>query len=253
MATETLEVVAPTHAQVTDTPEVVSPETVTDEPKLEGAEGADKPEAGEDDAEKQRRKMQRAIQRQAAKRYEEKARADQLEARVKELEQLSGGDEGEKPISPADIERLAAQRAREMRATEALEAKADAVLKAGRKIDGFDEARDALWAEVSPWAKNGKPTPFLEALMDTEKPAEVIAYLGRNTDEAAEFADLSPVQIGRRLAKLESKLESMKAKPQGEKLPKPLEPVTARAVPTKSALDMSFEEYSRMRRKQLGY
>jgi hypothetical protein len=81
------------------------------------------------------------------------------------------------------------------------------VLKEGSKLDGFNAAVDAV-AEVVPFMdKRGKPTPFIEAVLDADNPAELLKYLGDNPEEAEELADLTPARLGRRLATLELKLK----------------------------------------------
>jgi hypothetical protein len=101
------------------------------------------------------------------------------------------------------------------------------VTKAGKKVEGFDEALESLREEVPFIDGRKRPTAFFEALMDADSPAKLIHYLGTNPDEAAEFGGLSPAQIGRRLAKLEAKLC---AEVKTSSAPTPLKPVTARST-----------------------
>jgi hypothetical protein len=55
----------------------------------------------------------------------------------------------------------------------------------------------------------------------------VFKYLGENPDEAESLADLTPAQLGRRLAKLEDRL-TQSAKAKTSSAPRPLQPLSAR-------------------------
>ncbi|MGH7186489.1 MAG: hypothetical protein ACREIB_09485, partial [Pseudomonadota bacterium] len=156
--------------------------------------------------------------------------------------------EQEPQATPQDIEQRAVQRAREMVHYQSLNEKADKALKSGAKLSGFTEAVSALREEVSFADRSGRITPFLEAVLDADDPARVIHYLGQNPDEAAEFADLSPAQLGRRLEKLETRLaQDGKAK---SKAPAPIEPIGGARAKTGDLQSMSMDDYVAHRRKQ---
>jgi hypothetical protein len=207
--------VAPADEQVT-----------ADESKGADDEG-DKPS----DPQKTIDKLLRRIQRQSGKiggTARERDLIAQENAQLKaQLAELRG--EGGQTQEPAgqSIEEIADRKAREIVHAETLNKRAADVLKAGKKVEGFDEALEALREEV-PFIDRGKrPTAFFEALMDADNPAKLIHHLGTNPEEAAEFDGLSPAQIGRRLAKLETKLG---AEVKTSSAPTPLKPVTARSI-----------------------
>jgi hypothetical protein len=121
------------------------------------------------------------------------------------------------------------------------------VLRDGAKVEGFDAAVDAV-AEVIPFRdRAGRPTPFIEAVLDADNPPALLKYLGENPDEAEELADLTPAQLGRRLAKLESKLG---AKKQTSAAPAPIRPVSGASKVTPDEARMSDAEWRAQRFKR---
>jgi hypothetical protein len=77
--------------------------------------------------------------------------------------------------------------------------------------------------------RSGRPKPAIEAVFESDSPAEVIEWLTDpdNVDEAERISRLSAAQAGRAIAKLEVTLAASKArtKPQPSKVPAPLEAV----------------------------
>jgi hypothetical protein len=195
------------------------------------------------DAERTQQRMQKRIDRQNAKLSEALRENAQLRARSVQAEP------GEDDDSP-DIEQIASQRAHEIVHSQTLNQKAEAVLKAGRKIDGFETAVAALREEVSFVDGKGKVTPFLEAILDSDAPAQVLSYLGNNPDEAAEYEGLTPAQIGRRLAKLEDKLKQ-ESTVKTSKAPAPITPIKGNGVSVSPEFSkMTFSDYEKARAKQ---
>lgn len=193
------------------------------------------------------RKLQRRIERLSGKVGAAARERDMLK---EQLSQIPRGEDSEQPSD--DIESKAEAKAREILRTQTLNEKAAATLKAGKKIEGFSEALETLREEVAFTDAKGRVTPFFEALLDADTPARVIHYLGQNPDEAAEFEGLSPTQIGRRLARLESKLDG-EAKAKTSSAPPPLKPVRGTAPDTGGLDDpgLSDEEWIRRREKLL--
>lgn len=216
------------------------------------------PEAGEKltDEQKRIRALERRIARQAAARGAAEREAEMLRAQVEQQQRpAQEQDNSEQPrLTPERIEQLAAERARVIAYQADVERRADAMLKAGAKLDGFEAALAAVREEVPlVWATRAgeMPTPFLEAVLEAEKPAELLRWLGQNPDEAAAFADLSPAQIGRRIAKLEERLER-EAKAKTSAAPTPLKPVTSRQSPDNLPSDSdSIGDWMRKERARL--
>jgi hypothetical protein len=177
---------------------------------------------------------------------------EQLSAKLSErpAEQEEGEDKPQ-AHKPNDIDALVDQRAAEKVYAQTLNAKADALLTAGKKVSGFDAALQTLRSEIPFADRQGRPTAFLEALLETGKSAvDLVMYLDNEPDEAAELAGLNPVQLGRRLGMLEAKLtESGKVKT--SKAPAPIEPITAAGA--KQAVNLNFAnqaDYEAQRAKQ---
>lgn len=194
------------------------------------------------------RKLQRRIERLSGKVGAAARERDMLKEQLSKLPQ---GEDFENEPSD-DIETKAEAKAREILRTQTLNEKAAATLKAGKKIEGFSEALETLREEVAFTDAKQRVTPFFEALLDADNPARVIHYLGQNPDEAAEFEGLTPTQIGRRLAKLESKLDG-DAKAKTSSAPPPLKPVRGTAPDTGGLDDpgLSDDEWIRRREKML--
>ena len=196
------------------------------------------------DDQKTIKKLQRRIERLNGKVGGTARERDMLRDQIANLTPSEGNE------SEPDVDRLAYQKAREIVKAKSLNDKADAVLKSGRKLEGFDAALEVLRDEIAFVDRSGKPTAFLEAVLDSDEPARLMHYLGQNPDEAAEFADLSPGQLGRRLERLENKLnQSGKAKT--SKAPTPISPLNGKGA--SDVVDLaaaSMDDYIAKRRKQ---
>jgi hypothetical protein len=237
-------------------------------------EAGDQPQGAEGQAEnltdeqKAIVKLQRRIERLTAKRGGTERENELLRQQIAELtarQQSAASREGEgtegqgeQPAAPkgrqlteADIERMAQARAQELHRQTTIGQRVSTVLAAGSKLDGFDAAVNAL-AEVVPFRdRQGRPTAFIEAVLDTDNPAAVMKHLGDNPEDAEDLAELTPSQLGRRLARLEDKLKAGATR-QISAAPKPLKPVGggasgAQVDPSK----MSFAEFKAWRQKEI--
>lgn len=237
-------------------------------PQGDEAEGADQPKGeGEDKLTPEQRtirKLESRISRLTAKRggteRENEILRQELDQARRQLQAASqqgeGSDEsGEtkpkgKALTEADIDRIANERATELQRQRSIGTRVTKVLEAGSKLEGFNAAVDAV-AEVVPFTdRKGQPTPFIEAVLDADDPAAVLKHLGDNPDEAEELADLTPAQLGRRLAKLEDRLKQGAKKTSAA--PKPLATVgnnNAGAEPDPSR--MTDAQFNAWRRKQI--
>jgi hypothetical protein len=206
--------------------------------QTDAGEAADQSHSAEDeadkgltDAEKTIRKQLRRIERLTAKRGAAEREAEILRQQLAEFQQRASrqdddGEPAKRQFTEADIDRIAREKADELTRQRAIGERVGKVLKEGSKLDGFNAAVDAV-AEVVPFMdKRGKPTPFIEAVLDADNPAELLKYLGDNPEEAEELADLTPARLGRRLATLELKLKPGATK-QTSSAPKPLQPIKA--------------------------
>jgi hypothetical protein len=183
------------------------------------------------------RKLQRRVDRLTAGRGAATREAEILREQLARLAQQPDEQQEQEPqrFDPKEIDRLANERARELTRQQAVAERANAVMTAGKKLAGFDEAVNTVAEEVAFTDRQGRPTAFIEAVLAADKPAEVLHWLGQNPDEAAAFKNLTPVQIGLRIAKLESRIER-EAK-NTSAAPTPLRPVSSRTAPGNTPSD----------------
>lgn len=255
MSTESTELAPGSEAPEVKTPAAnVEPErdggvAATDE-QTTADESTDAEEGKASDPQKTIDKLLRRIQRQSGKiggTARERDLIAQENAQLKaQLAELRG--ESQQTTEPS-IEEVAERKAREILHAETLNKRAAEVLAAGKKVEGFSDALDALREEIPFIDRHKRPTPFFEALLETDAPAKLIHHLGTNPDLAAEFEGLSLSQIGRRLAKLEDQLKQ-EGTVKSSKAPAPIEPIKGsggQVSPDLAKLD--FKEYEKARAK----
>ena len=112
--------------------------------------------------------------------------------------------------------------------------------------DAFDGLADA----------GNRPKPATDAIFEADDPAALIEYLAdpEHADEAKAIAQMSAVQAGRAVTKLETRIaeEKARAKPQPSKVPAPIEQIRGQgSVNTKTLADMSDDEFLKRRREQI--
>lgn len=197
------------------------------------------------DEQKTIRKLQRRIDRLTAGRGAAQREAELLREQMVRQQQPQEEDEER---APQDIDRLATEKARVLARQQAVASRAATVMESGKKLQGFNEAVNAVAEEVA-FTERGMPTAFIEAVLETDKPAELLHWLGNNPDEAAAFNGLNPAQIGRRLAKLEDRIER-EAKAKTSAAPTPLRPVKPSATGTEPDPDSDPVAWLEWRQKQ---
>jgi len=236
-----VEQVAPVET-VNETPEVTTPETETEAAHDEAVKSE------KDESRKAVERMERRIGRVTAARYQAEARAQQLEQQLAQVMQRTQNQDEPHQIKPEDISRLVKEQAQKIVQAEALSSKVQSVMKAGQKLPDFDELCNTVNDEVQ-FYENGKPTAFLEAVLDSEAPHELIAHLGKNPDLAESLQGLSPAQLGRRIARIEADMAKPAEAPKPSSAPKPLAPVKATSAPATPSPDS--EDFTAWKLKQL--
>lgn len=222
----------------------------TDE--LAGDESKDAEDEGKaSDPQKTIDKLLKRIQRQSGKiggTARERDMIAQENASLKaRIAELSG--ESQQTQEP-NIEEVAERKAREILHAESLNKRAAEVLSAGKKVTGFGDALEALREEIPFIDRQKRPTPFFEALLETDDPAKLIHHLGTNPDVAAEFEGLTPTQLGRRLAKLETQLKQ-DGTVKTSKTPAPIDPIKGTGSHANPELSkLTFSDYEKARAKQ---
>jgi hypothetical protein len=226
-----------TATDVTETPNVVNSEAEASAAEGEATKVAHDPE-------QMRERMQRRIDRKHAAAATAMAENAYLK---QQLDELRGTGKTEQKQETADPVALAREMSRIERFTE----KANSLVAEGsKKHANYMGALKDLAAEVGDFVKpNGAPSPFMEVVLEVaEKPSALLYHLGKNPDLASELADLSPIQLAKRLDRIERDLD---AKPKTSNAPKPLEPVKGTATDSDLGSGLSDTEWLRRREAQL--
>jgi hypothetical protein len=244
-----------------DAPEVKPPDANTESERDGGIastdeqvtadESTDAEEGKPSDPQKTIDKLLRRIQRQSGKIGATARERELISQENTTLKAQLAELRGESPqTQEPNIEDVAERKAREILHAESLNKRAAEVLSAGKKVTGFSEALEALREDIPFIGRDKRPTPFFEALLETDEPAKLIHHLGTNPDLAAEFEGLSQSQIGRRLAKLEGQL-LQDGKVKSSKAPAPIDPIKGTGGQVSQDLaKMSFSDYEKARAKQ---
>jgi hypothetical protein len=227
-----------------ETPDIATPETTED--PLEQTATQDDP------ADKSLKRMERRINRVSAARYQAEAVARQareeseaLKARLAQYEQPAQSPRQQQQVDPMAL-------AREIAHVERVTEKSNDIVRVGQKShQDFMPTVKVLAEEVGElFDEVGRPKPVMEAVLDSDKPAELLYFLGKNPDLASELVGLSPAQLGRRIARLETQMAEQ-AKPKTSAAPRPLDPVRGGSSDNELRSDLSTDEWMRRREKQL--
>lgn len=228
-------------------PVVENPEVTTPEPTADGGQ-----EPGSEDAKEEKSPEQRELERlrrQLTKRDRTQGKLhqelQQARERLAQIETAEPKEQTRESVDPVVL-------AREIALVEKVTEKSNLIHKDGTKrFPDFMEAVTAVQEELGPlFDQKGRPAPVMEAVMDSEKPADLLHFLGKNPDLASELEGLTPAQLGRRIERLETRMAEQ-AKPKTSGAPKPLEPVRGGASDNELRSDLSTEEWMRRREAQL--
>lgn len=233
--TATSEEIANTH------PEVANPESGT-----EVEQNQSEQQESKDPADKTVQRLERRIGRVTAARYQAEAEARQLREQLARFEQQAQ-PEGDTQSQPqVDPYKLAEEIATAKQITE----RSNSTFQEGVKAFGeaFKASVSAVIDEAGPLINDrGLPTALGEAVLDSDKPADLLHYLGQNPDIAESLQGLSAARLGRRIEAIEREMKAAKV----SKSPAPLQPVTPKGAPvTKSETSMTDAEWYAARRKR---
>lgn len=174
------------------------------------------------------KKMERRIATLTARTAQERAEKEVLR---QQLEQRASSE----PAIPEDltedeIDRRASQKAAHAIEIRSVTEKANKVATEGKKeFPDFMDRVGELNAALGPqFGKDGRPTPLMDAILDSDAPAKVLHHLASDLDLAAEIAGMSPHRMTRRLVQLEAELTD---KPKPSSAPPPLKPVKSSTTP----------------------
>lgn len=95
-----------------------------------------------------------------------------------------------------------------------------------------------------------------EAVIETDNPAAVAYWLGKNIEEAHKIAGMTPIGVARAIARIESQLERVEPEQRQPtqktvtQAPPPPTTLSGNKVPTKNPEQMTMAEYDAFRRAQ---
>lgn len=243
-----------------------------DDDKDSGKDDADEQDADDDAGEEAnhrrgRGRFQKRIDRLTKRAAEAERRAQEAERKLQEAEGKNGGkakpeaqdDEGEPDPSDFDsydeyLDALADWKAdqkisakgkndeqdeQDAEFTEALEDVQDAFNETRKSHNDFDEVIGQQDLQIT--------RDMVIAMADSEDPGAIAYHLGKNKQEAARIAKLSPIAQAKEIGKIEAKLAAKPQQP-GKKTtsaPDPIDPVKGSDSTSKAPQDMDFAEYER--------
>jgi len=184
--------------------------------------------------------------RKLERRIGERTRA--LGARDQEIAQLRAQLEARAPAAnddpnddpAADVETRAREIARETIRREEIATRTRAMLEKGKAIPGFRELALDVAADLPFVDAKGRPTPFIEAVLESDEPHALLHHIHTH-DLAATLVGLSERQLGRRLALLE--VEAKKPTPTRSNAARPLDPVNGRGDASRDPAAMTDEQW----------
>jgi len=94
---------------------------------------------------------------------------------------------------------------------------------------------------------------MVEAILFSDTAEDVLYYLGKHPEEAADIAGLSPLKVAHELGKIEAKINAPPPTPPTKKTtkaPEPITPVKTTGVTERDPNDMTPQEYREWREKQ---
>jgi hypothetical protein len=208
------------------------------------AEQTETTEAPKDDADKTVKRLERRINQKHAQAAAAEERARMIEAQLNEARQkLSQYEAPQETQQQPDPFKLAEAIA----TVREVNAKANKVAAEGKtRFPDFSQALQEVAQEVGPlFGQGGLPTPVGEAILDSDDPAALLHHLGTNPDVAADLRGLSPVQVARRIARIEADM-SKPREPKVSNAPKPIAPVKSGKTDTTGLSDdLPLDEWHR--------
>lgn len=192
-----------------------------------------KPEgdATQEERDKTIRKLQRRIDSRTRGLGERDARIAALEAELSRHRETRTEPTEVEPTekrgySEEEVERRAEAKAEQARFADSVSSKTKAMLSAGKAFEDFSELAAEVAEDIPFLDSNGKPTPFILALLDADQAeiaAELMVHLARNPEVRDELVGLSERQMARKLALIEA---SIAKKPEKRsKAPTPIAPL----------------------------
>lgn len=225
------------------------------------SEGGTEGDAALSDREKQIRKLERRIGTRTRALGQQAERIAQLQAENEALRRAratsrNDPDESDDDADPAprgarsavDVETSAREMAVDLRRREKIAERTSTMLDTGKKLDPqfrdlvLDVAADLPFIDE----RTGAPSEFIEEVLDTDRPADLLLHLARNPEIVESLQGLTGRKLGRRIAQLE--LQLPKSTPTRSSAPTPLTPVGGRGNSAKAEKAMTDAEWLASRR-----
>ncbi|MEM8575528.1 MAG: hypothetical protein AAGF48_12935 [Pseudomonadota bacterium] len=238
---------APKEAEAkVETPDAPEPkEAAPQEAEGEKTEKSEPKSTGDDESDPEKPKPKRKSR--AQERIEQTTRDNRnLRRQVARLNRKIGELQGQKPLREEDFSNPADYQAATIkRATQeaSLETQAESV---NAELQELKAKRADAWSEIVAEASQEIPdfeavfdasVPVSEAMaeliMDSDAPAQVAYWLGKNKGEARRISELSPVEAARAIGQVEARLAAPKPKTVSS-APKPVPTVAAKGSPSLS-------------------
>ena len=165
-----------------------------------------KPEPTEADTEEERKRTERRREAQrigylTKQRYAEKARADALEQRLRDIEQQQNGGQPQQ-LTQQQFEQMVETRAAQKLAQEQQSARFNEWDEDGRKQFGRQQFIDACNTVAALAASDDQRSILRDVAIDTEGGARAIMELAENAEEAERILALPPHRMALAIAKL---------------------------------------------------
>ncbi len=226
-------------------------EHASESPDSDGEQKQEEKKPEKTEAERERDRLRKAIDRRTRREAEARAEAAQLRAELERLRAIEpqskrlraseSGDtndaDADEPLTLSRAELAQMVKSEAERLAPTLKQQQAEIEHRKKVIEGlakelgqerFDALAEDLDEALGGLHRNGKPTAATEAIFAADDPQAVIQYLAdpENADEAEAIGRMDPIRAGRAIAKLETKLEKVKAKdkPQRSNAPEPVEP-----------------------------
>lgn len=206
---------------------------------------AAKPEETAPEKTAEQKELER-LRRQLTKAQRANGRLSQETQQFREQQRQPAEDMPAGDVNPLEI-------ARELVKIERVTDKANGIAKAGEQAYGKAEFREAVQAvndEAGPmFDQHGRPTALGDAILDSDDSKALIWHLHQNPELAAELADLTPAQLGRRLGRIEAQMGTKPQPKPVSKAPAPARPIGATRSSGNLA-DMDMDAYVQARKAQ---
>lgn len=208
------------------------------------AEGETKQKPEKTEAERERARLLKGIDRKTRQAAEARAERDMLRQEIERLRASQARDTNttneDEPLTLSRAELAQMVKSEAERLAPTLKQQAAEIEHRTKVIEGlakdlgqerFDELAEELDENLGGLQRNGRPTPATEAIFAADDPEAVIKYLAdsENAEEAEAIGRMDAVRASRAITKLELKLQQFKAegKPKRSKAPEPVEPSRA--------------------------